>query len=216
MLATQATINPDDLFTVTAGGYSATADAFARDPDTEGLWFLSMVGPQTALKAIWASLLKQPPDPAFLIQGTEGMAFSGGYRRCVVPPPTIGTWTTKIARLPSSGGWHALVYTRMAEFAFERDSFLLLAPSEAEAPALYHRFLDQRSPLPLHHSWANWLWRRGLRDETVKPLQSVGVVAYWCSPDAEKLRDDLSDAVALGTLPLGELDLGEKEGVNNG
>lgn len=31
MLATQATINPDDLFTVTAGGYSATADAFARD-----------------------------------------------------------------------------------------------------------------------------------------------------------------------------------------
>ena len=112
MLATQAIINPDDLYTVTAGGYSATADAFARDPDTEGLWFLSMVGPQTALKAIWASLLKQPPDPAFLIQGSEGMALTGGYRRCVVPPPTIGTWTTKIARLPTSGGWHALVYTR--------------------------------------------------------------------------------------------------------
>ena len=187
MLATQATINPDDLFTVTAGGYSATADAFARDPDTEGLWFLSMVGPQTALKAIWASLLKQPPDPAFLIQGVpRAWPSPAATAAASFPPPTIGTWTTKIARLPSSGGWHALVYTRMAEFAFERDSFLLLAPSEEEAPALYHRFLDKRSPLPLHHSWANWLWRKGLRDETIKPLQSVGVVAYWCAPDSEK------------------------------
>ena len=62
-------VNGEDLFTISAGGYSATADAFARDPDTGGLWFLSMVGPQTALKAIWASLLKQPPDTAHLIKG---------------------------------------------------------------------------------------------------------------------------------------------------
>ena len=68
MLATQIT-DPRDpasdtrqaLFTISAGGFSATADAFARDDITEGLWFLSMVGSQTALKAIWASLLKQPP-----------------------------------------------------------------------------------------------------------------------------------------------------------
>ncbi len=134
----------------------------------------------------------------------------------MVPPQTVGTWTTKIARLPVSGGWHALVYTRMAEFAFERDSFLLLAPSEEEAPALYHRFLDKRSPLPLHHSWARWLWRRGLRDGTITPLQSVGVTAYWCAPDAEQLRDDLSDAVALGTLPLAELSVGDKVVASNG
>ena len=89
-----------DLYTITAGGFSATADAFARDPDSDGLWFLSMVGSQTALKAIWASLLKQPPEPAHLIQGADGMALSGGYLRCVIPHETIGTWTTKIARLP--------------------------------------------------------------------------------------------------------------------
>ena len=161
MLATQST-DLQDLHTIDAGGFSATVDAFARDENTDGLWFLSMVGSQTALKAIWASLLKQPPDVAHLIRGADGMPLSGGYQRCSVPYDTIGTWTAKIARLPVSGGWHALVYTKMAEFAFERDSFLLLATSEEKAPALHQRFLDRRSSLPLHNSWAGWLWQRGL------------------------------------------------------
>ena len=191
-----------DLYTVSAGGFSATADAYARDPESDGLWFLSMVGPQTALKAIWASLLKQPPDVAHVIRGADGMALSGGYRRCIVPHETIGTWTTKVARLAATGGWHALVYTRMAELRFERDAFLLLARGEEEAPVLHHRFLDRRSPLPLHHSWAGWLWRRGLERGEVAPLESAGIVAYRCAPDAERLRDDISDAVASGALTL--------------
>ena len=193
-----------DLYTITAGGFSATADAFARDPDSEGLWFLSMVGSQTALKAIWASLLKQPPEPAHLIQGADGMALSGGYLRCVIPHQTIGTWTTKIARLPVSGGWHALVYTRRVEYTFDHDSFLLLAENEEDAPELHHRFLDRRSPLPLHGSWADWLWRRGLDAGEVVPLQSVGITAYRCSPDGKSLREDLSLAVASGSLSLPE------------
>ena len=63
MLATQST-DLQDLHTIDAGGFSATVDAFARDENTDGLWFPSMVGSQTAVKAIWASLLKQPPDVA--------------------------------------------------------------------------------------------------------------------------------------------------------
>ena len=100
------------------------------------------------------------------------MAFSGGYERCVVPYETVGSWTTKIARLPVSGGWHALVYTKQAEFGFEKDSFLLLAQSEEDAPDLHHRFLDKRSPLPLHGSWAGWLWERGIDNGEIVPLQS--------------------------------------------
>ena len=194
--------DPDDLFTVNAGGFSATADAFARDPDSEGLWFLSMVGAQSALKAIWAALLKRPPESAHLLAGTDGLALSGGFHRCEIPGETVGTWTTKIARLPVSGGFHAMVYTRMAELAFEREPFLLLAPGEAEAPALHHRFLDRRSPLPLHRSWAEWLWRRGLAEGEISRLQSAGIAAWRCTPDAESLRDDLAAAVAAGTLTL--------------
>ena len=190
------------LYTINAAGFSATTDAFARDPDAESLWFLSMVGSQTALKAIWASLLKQPPEAAHLIQGADGMALSGRYQRCGIPHETIGTWTTRIARLPVTGGWHALVYTKLAEYGFEREAFLLLAPSADAAPALHHRFLDKRSPLPLHRAWAPWLWRRGLDTGEVIPLQAAGVVAYRCHPDGERLRDDLSAAVAAGRLTL--------------
>ncbi len=148
-------------------------------------------------------------------------------------------WSAVPARLPVSGGWHALVYTKTAEYGFEKDSFLLLAQTEEEAPALHHRFLDKprrpvhhhggrllghrrrlrprRSPLPLHGSWADWLWRRGLDEGEIVPLQSVGVSAYRCSPKAGKLRgvsayrcspkagklrEDLSGAVASGWLTL--------------
>ena len=190
------------LHTISAGGFSATVDAFARDDVTGGLWFLSMVGSQTALKAIWASLLKQPPEVAHLIRGADGMALTGEYQRCHVPYESIGTWTAKIARLPVSGGHHALVYSRTAEYSFERDSFLLLAQSDEEAPALHHRFLDRRSPLPLHDSWTDWLWERGTANGEIQPLQTVGIAAYRCVPDGERLREDLSRAVASGQLTL--------------
>ncbi len=192
----------DQLYTISAGGFSATVDAFARDPQTDGLWFLSMLGSQTAVKAIWAALLKQPPEAAFLIQGADGLPHSGGYQRCVVPEETIGTWTTKIARLPSSGGWQAMVYSKLAEFRFERDEFLLLAPDEEAAPALHRRFLDRRSELPLPPDWADWLWQTGLRHKTIVPLESVGVAAYRCAPNHDLLREELLEAVASGRLSL--------------
>ncbi len=190
----------NDLYTISAGGFSATVDAFARDEQTEGLWFLSMLGSQTAVKAIWAALLKQPPEAAFLIRGADGLPHSGGYQRCLVPEETIGSWTTKIARLPSSGGWQAMVYTKLAEFRFERDEFLLLAPDEKAAPALHRRFLDRRSDLPLPPDWSDWLWQTGFRHETIVPLQSVGVAAYKCTPHHDLLRKELSQAVASGRL----------------
>ena len=190
------------LHTISAGGFSATVDAFARDEQTEGLWFLSMLGSQTAVKAIWAALLKQPPEAAFLIRGADGLPHSGGYQRCLIPEETIGTWTTKIARLPSSGGWQAMVYTKLAEFRFERDEFLLLAPDEEAAPALHRRFLDRRSDLPLPPEWSDWLWQTGLRQETIVPLESVGVAAYKCRHDHDLLREELSEAVASGRLAL--------------
>ena len=192
----------NDLYTISAGGFSATVDSFAREEQSEGLWFLSMLGSQTAVKAIWAALLKQPPEAAFLIRGADGLPHSGGYQRCIIPEETIGTWTTKITRLPSSGGWQAMVYTKLAEFRFERDEFLLLAPDEEAAPALHRRFLDRRSDLPLPPDWADWLWQTGLRQETIVPLESVGVAAYRCSPNHDLLREELSEAVASGRLTL--------------
>ena len=204
MLTTPYTVDPESLFTISAGGFSATCDAFARDEPTDGLWFLSMVGSHTSVKSIAAYLLKQPPEVAHIIQGADGMALSGGYQRCSIPYSTIGTWTNKTVKLPVSGGYHSLVYTKLAEYSSEDDRFLLLAHSEEDAPNTHYRFLDRRSPLPLHPSWAQWLWRRGLEKEEIVPLQAAGIVAYRCHPNAKSLKEDLSEAVASGRLTLPE------------
>ena len=193
---------PSTLHTVSAGGFSAAADAFARDDRNEDLWFLSMVGAQTALKAISACLMKSKPDPAYLAAPGGGDEVPAGYQICRLAGDSQGNWTTRIDRLPSSRSWHMMLYTKMAEYAFENKDFLLLARNEEEAPRLHHRFLDRRLAVPLHQSWDRWLWRRGRRNGTITPLQSAGISAFLCTPDEEKLREDLSDAVAMGTLAL--------------
>ena len=50
----------------------------------------------------------------------------------------------------------------------------------------------------MHHSWAGWLWERGIATGEIAPLQSAGIAAYLCRPDGELLRNDLSDGCSLG------------------
>lgn len=69
------------------------------------------------------------------------------------------------------------------------------ARSEDEAPSLHYRFLNRRLDLPLHPSWAAWLWERGLSAGEVEALESVGVHAYRCRPDSAALQRDISEAL---------------------
>ena len=207
-----------ELWTISAGGFSATVDAFALEPPAQlngpnGLWFISMVGPQTSLKAIWASLLSMPPKPAHLTPGAKGLVLNGRILTCQVPFPSLGTWTTKITRLANRMGWHAMTYTRLAEYSFERDHFLLVTRPGENPEERHRRFLDRRVSLPLHYSWARWLWERGLENGEIKPLECIGIRAWRCIPQQEQLEADLSRDVAVGilTLPEAELNLPSNE-----
>ncbi len=115
---------------------------------------------------------------------------------------SIGTWTTRITRMANGMGWHAMVYTRMAEYVFEKDDFLLVTRPREDPMEQHHRFLDRRVSLPLHHSWAAWLWERGLENGEIKPLDCLGIGAWKCVPQPLQLEEDLSHAVAAGTLSL--------------
>ena len=196
-----------DLWTVSAGGFSVTTDAFAVEPpETRGnahrLWFLSMMGAQTSLKAVWASLLNMPPKPAYLTPGAEGLALNENMYTCQVPTMSIGTWTTRITRMANGMGWHAMIYSRMAEYGFEKEDFLLVTRPGENAAERHHRFLDRRVSLPLHHSWADWLWERGLENGEIEPLECLGIGAWKCVPQPLQLEQDLSHAVAAGTLSI--------------
>ena len=192
-----------DLLTIRAGGFAATVDGCACG-DNE-LWFLSMLGHQQAVRAIWARLIKGEA-------GYLGSTELGGE-----PTPLAreawGTWRFTGMRLPSGSAYHGMLIPELAAYATDRLDFLLLVREQDDAAQLHFRFLARRLDLPLHPSWADWLWRRGLENGEVEQLESTGLSAYRCQPQPETLRADISDAVRRRELvvePTGVADLEPK------
>ena len=191
-----------DLLTIRAGGFSATVDGCA-DGGNE-LWFLSMLGHQQAVRAIWARLVK---GEAGFLSSTE----LGGE-----PTPLAreawGTWRFTGMRVPSGSAYHGMLIPEIAAYATDRLDFLLLVREQDDAAQLHFRFLARRLDLPLHPSWAGWLWRRGLETDEAEQLESIGVQAYRCRPRPEALRADIGDAVrrrelVVETTSVADVDL---------
>ena len=134
------------LHTIRAAGFTATVDAFALDG--EQLWFVSMLGSQQSVRALWARLVKC--ETAYLRDGDLGSDAS----ECWLTRAAWGPWRFHGARLPSSAAYHGLLVPDFAAHTCERQDFLLLARSKDDAPALHYRFLNRRVDPPLHPSWA--------------------------------------------------------------
>jgi len=181
------------LHTIGAGGLTATVDAFAQDG--EQLWFISMLGSQQSVRALWARLVKG--ETAYLSEGDLG-----GGSPCWLAREVWGTWRFHGSRLPSSAAYHGMLVPDLAAHMCERQDFLLLARTEDEAPALHYRFLNRRIDLPLHESWAEWLWDRGFTADETEALDSAGIHAYRCRPDVPQLEEDIGDAVRRGRLTV--------------
>ncbi len=191
-----------DLLTIRAGGFTATVDGCARG-DNE-LWFLSMLGHQQAVRAIWARLIKG--EAGYL----DGAALGG--EPLPLAREAWGTWRFTGMRLPSGSAYHGMLISEIAAYATDRLDFLLLVREQDDAAQLHFRFLARRLDVPLHPSWAEWLWRRGRENEEVQHLDSIGVQAYRCCPQPEALRADISDAVrrrelVVETTSVADVDL---------
>jgi hypothetical protein len=181
------------LHTIRAAGFAATVDAFAQDG--EQLWFISMLGSQQGVRALWARLVKG--ETAYLSEGD----LDGGSP-CWLAREAWGTWRFHGARLPSSAAYHGMLVPDLSSYTCERPDFLLLARAEEEAPMLHYRFLNRRVNLPLHPSWAEWIWDRGFASGESEALQSVGIHAYRCCPDTRQLEEDISTAVRRERLTV--------------
>ena len=189
------------LHTIRAAGFTATVDAFAQDG--EQLWLLSMLGSQQSVRALWARLVKG--ETANLSEDDLGEGSP-----CWLAREAWGTWRFHGARLPSSAAYHGMLVPDLASYTSERPDFLLLARTEDEAPMLHYRFLNRRVDLPLHPSWAAWLWDRGLTSGETEALHAAGVHAYRCRADVQQLEADIGEAVRRGWLTVpAEQDLAE-------
>ena len=115
------------LLTIRAAGFSATVDACARDDGQ--IWFLSLLGNQQSVRALWARLVSRarPPTSA---KTSWVAARPAGW------PARPGTWRFYSARLPSGAAYHRLLVPQLAAYGCGRHDFLLFARSEDEAPGV--------------------------------------------------------------------------------
>ena len=154
MVADPTTVSP--LPVLQAGGFGAVVDAYAWEPDAETdppkmrLWLVSLFGSQQAVKALWAHLVRA--ETATLT--TE----SGRAQFCALASQGKRGWRFFRATLPAVGGYHAVLLPEAALFSAERPEFLLLRRSADDPATLDYRFLNGRVTLPLHPTWADWLW----------------------------------------------------------
>jgi hypothetical protein len=159
-----------------------------------------MLGSQQSVRALWARLVKG--ETAYLSESDLGSDAS----ECWLAREAWGTWRFHGARLPASAAYHGMLVPDLAAYACERQDFLVLARDKDEAPALHYRFLNRRVDLPLHPSWAEWLWDRGLASGETEALRSVGIHAYRCRPDVAQLEEDISATVRRGRLTVPDED----------
>ena len=195
---------PHPLPTLRAGGFTAASDAGAWEPEPEPgtplrrLWLVSLVGRREAVLALWARLIKG--ETLALAEAELGPA-----RACRLARPDVaGTWKLYQAPLPAAGGFQAVLVPEAALHGAERPDFLLLPRRPSETAALYYRFLNRRVDLPLHPSWAGWLWDRARSDGEAEPLEAWGLEAYRCRSEPVRLAADVAAALRRGTLPIPE------------
>lgn len=185
-----------------AGGFSASIDAYAWEADTAQdrrmrLWFLSLLGSQQAVRALWARLIKGEV-------ATVSTEILGTARFCALAPEGPQGWRFFTASLPAAAGFQGVFVPRIAFYTHDGLDFLLLPRQPEEAALLHYRFLNRRLDLPLHPTWADWLWQRALRVEEVIPLEALGLHAYRCQPNVEALAADLTQAVRDGALDVAD------------
>ena len=145
---------------------------------------LSLVGSREAVKAVWARLLKG--ETAYLEEGT-------GTRALRFNVFDKGKLLTE--RLPS-GAFHGLLLSAAA-----LQGQILLCERENELPGRFYNLLCNQLKLPLHHSWADWLWGYALREELVTKLSARRLFAYELRLDTGALEQAVRTALVDKELP---------------
>jgi hypothetical protein len=194
-----------NLVRLSLGGYSAYVVSYAMEEDDRSkrsgnfrLWFVSLLGSQTDVKAIWARLLKGE------------VAQVTGHRRYKLFWATLATgdmksWKSFRISLPTSAGYHLILVHEEVLCTSNNQSFILLSRPPAETADLHYRYLNHRLDVPLHPTWAKWLFARADGNGEAKQIEGLGVQAWKCLPYPDGIARDIGYAIRRGDLRVDEV-----------
>ncbi len=153
-------------------GATALVNAYLATESDEAR-LLSVGGPAEATRAVVAALASGYQLALFQLH-------DGTREEVTVLSPSAGTkWHLAIRRLPC-GQVHGLLYPQTGA-SIARYHFTLLLPraEQSTAPAHLLRMIDARTTLPLHSTWAPWLWALAKDFGWLLALQGNGPWVGW-------------------------------------
>ena len=180
-------------------GIQAYCSAYACDPVTRNVVYLSLIGFRTSVRALWAALV----DGSYLTYG-EGY-FSKWLRRM-----DDATYRSKLALLPENNAAHLGVIANPATRFLERGQpFFVLQEKGEPQERVIQRFgalLDLSVGAPLLPHWSEALWHAGRQHKLVIPAEKedrAGIDALWrVDVDAERWLDLIQKAIASRSLTV--------------
>lgn len=176
------------LYAIHAMGIKAYCSGLIVDPyDQETVHFLSVAGNQATVKGIIANLL----DNYGISIEIDGIEYylnrsSLGYK-------ILGK------KLPS-GFLHAVVFPKLSlpkNEEEQQNSFYIFTDRQDDRLTLFFRHLDETTHLPLHRSWAGWLWNMFEQEEWLQELRTLAgrYTGYSIEFNPKRLHDIISEAI---------------------
>lgn len=169
---------------MSVGGFKANVEALLVNPNGQALHLASLVGSREATLAIHARLLKCE----YALVQAEGQ--KDRWVRA-----TGFDYKMAHNRLPS-GRHHVLVAGKSL-----LEGAVIAARSQEELVERHLRAWGERCEVPLHPSWAGWLWETAQANSYVFPLLGIGLegCAVHYSP---KMGELVRRAVLDGQLTV--------------
>ena len=138
------------LYPIHAMGIQAyCSDLIVDSNDSETVYFMSVAGYQATVKGIIANLLDN-----------YGISIEGDGNSHYLTRGNFG-YKAQLKKLPS-GLVHAVLFPRLALPKSDdegQNTFFILTDNRDELLTLFFRHLDEKTDIPLHPSWARWLWK---------------------------------------------------------
>ncbi|MDY6990201.1 MAG: hypothetical protein SWQ30_19335 [Thermodesulfobacteriota bacterium] len=138
------------LYPIHATGIKAYCSDMVVDPhDPDTVYFMSVCGYQTTVKGIIANFL-EGYSISLEVEGTDHYLTRSSLE-----------YKVKLRKLPS-GLVHAVLLPKLALPGSEgenQNSFFVFTKESRAKQALFFRHLDEKTDIPMHPSWAEWLWQ---------------------------------------------------------
>lgn len=172
-------------------GHRAACDVWAKDEN--GLVLVSFLGPHTVLQALWGQLL-----------AGQTVELAGGvllHRQHGTEEESKVRYHRSVVRFADIEQAHLVLVAECATLAAapgQRE--YLLASHEREDPERFFAFWNRAVSLPARREWAQFLWERGLRHGSVRPIAAYGCCAWAIEPEIEPWEAIIRGGIEDGIL----------------